>query len=146
MTITRTTAKRRYNLELDNNNHSVFNLNYHLIICVKYRRRVINDLIAVEIFEMFSRIGKSYHVTLSEGNHDVDHIHILMKAHPNSDLSRFIGAFKSASSRLIKKDHPEIRSKLWKEAFWSTSYCLLTVGGAPLSILKAYIESQGEHQ
>ena len=56
----------------------------------------------------------------------------------------FKNAYKSASSRIIKKEFPEIKKKLWKEYFWSRSYCLLTTGGAPIEIIKRYIESQGE--
>jgi len=59
-------------------------------------------------------------------------------------LSKFINAYKSASSRLIKRDFPLVRKKLWRENFWSQSYCLITVGGAPLEVLKAYIENQGK--
>ena len=79
-----------------------------------------------------------------EWNHDTGHVHILFKAHPNTELSKFINAYKSASSRLIKKNFPETRKKLWKEYFWSQSFCLLTTGGAPLEIIKKYIETQGE--
>ena len=53
-------------------------------------------------------------------------------------------AYESASSRLIKKDYPEIRKRLWKEYFWSQSYCLLTTGGAPIEVIRKYIETQGE--
>lgn len=62
----------------------------------------------------------------------------------NSELSKFINAYKSASSRLIKKEYPEIRQKLWKEMFWSQSFCLLSAGGAPIEIIRQYIETQGE--
>jgi putative transposase len=55
-----------------------------------------------------------------------------------------IRQFKSASSRLLKKEYPDIREKLWKEAFWSQSYCLMTAGGAPIEVIRQYIESQGE--
>jgi putative transposase len=67
-----------------------------------------------------------------------------MKAHPNSDISKFLNAYKSASSRLIKKEFPVIRQQLWKEYFWSRSYCLLTTGGAPIEVIRKYIESQGQ--
>lgn len=128
--------------ELDNNNHSVFLLTYHLIMVVKYRRKVIDDKIANRIKEIGEYIGKNYNVTFMEYNHDHDHIHILLKAHPNSALSKYINAFKSASSRLIKKEFPQVRNQLWKEYFWSQSFCLLTTGGAPLETIKKYIESQ----
>ena len=61
-----------------------------------------------------------------------------------SELSKFINAYKSASSRLIKKEYPEVRQKLWKETFWSQSFCLLSAGGAPIEVIRQYIETQGE--
>ena len=131
-------------MKLDNNNHSVFLLYYHLVLVVKYRRKVFTDKMSNYAKDIFVRIGKSYNITLEEWNHDVDHIHIMFKAHPNSELSKFINAYKSASSRLIKKDFPEVRQKLWKEMFWSKSFCLLTTGGAPINVIKKYIESQGK--
>lgn len=129
---------------LDTNQHSVFSLNYHLVLVVKYRRKVLNDNISNRAKEIFDYISTKYNITLLEWNHDKDHIHILFKAHPNSELSKFINAYKSVSSRLLKKEFPETRQYLWKDKFWSQSFCLISVGGAPLSILKRYIESQGE--
>ena len=63
---------------------------------------------------------------------------------PGYGISKFINAYKSASSRLLKKEFPKIRSKLWKEAFWSQSFCLMTAGEAPIEVIRQYIESQGE--
>lgn len=131
-------------MKLDNNNHSVFLLYYHLVLVTKYRRKVIDDNISNRLKEIFEKIQGNYNITLQEWNHDKDHIHILFKAHPNSELSKFINAYKSASSRLIKKEFPEIKQQLWKEYFWSRSYCLLTTGGAPIEVIKKYIKSQGK--
>ena len=130
--------------ELDNNQHSVFLLYYHLIMVVKYRRKVIDDGISERAKEIFGYIAPGYKIVLEEWNHDRDHVHVMFRAHPNTEISKFINAYKSASSRLIKKEHPEIRKKLWKEAFWSQSYCLLTTGGAPIEVIRKYIETQGE--
>lgn len=130
-------------MELDNNNHSVFLLYYHLVLVVKYRRKAVDDAISDYAKEMFERLGKSYNISLVEWNHDNDHVHILFKAHPNTELSKFINAYKSASSRLIKKEFPQVKKKLWKEFFWSRSFCLLTSGGSPIEIIKKYIENQG---
>ncbi|WAA12913.1 IS200/IS605 family transposase [Fervidibacillus halotolerans] len=130
-------------MELDNNNHSVFSLYYHLVLVVKYRRPVIDDTISDYAKDMFVRLGKNYNISLVEWNHDMDHVHILFKAHPNSELSKFINAYKSASYRLIKKHFPQVKRKLWKEYFWSRSFCLLTTGGAPIEVIKKYIENQG---
>jgi putative transposase len=131
-------------VELDTNNHSVFSLHYHLVLVVKYRRKVIDDDILNRLQEIFESIQPNYNITLQEWKHDKDHVHILMKAHPNSDISKFLNAYKSASSRLIKKEFPVIRQQLWKEYFWSRSYCLLTIGGAPIEVIRKYIESQGQ--
>ena len=131
-------------MNFDTNNHSVFNLNYHLVMVVKYRRKVINDTISNRLKEMFEYIGKSYHITIIEWNHDIDHVHVLFKACPNTEISKFMNAYKSASSRLIKIEFPEIKEKLWKEAFWSKSYCLITTGGVTIDVIKKYIETQGE--
>ena len=131
-------------MELDNNNHSVFLMYYHLVLVIKYRRKVIDDKISNRLKEIFVYIALNYHITLQEWNHDKDHVHILFKAQPNSELSKFINAYKSASSRLIKKEYSVIRKSLWKEYFWSRSFCLLTTGGAPIEIVRRYIESQGE--
>lgn len=131
---------------LDSYNHSVFLLYYHLVLVTKYRRKVIDNCISNRLREIFEYIQPKYHVTLQEWNHDEDHIHILFKAHPNTEISKFINAYKSASSRLIKKEYPKIKESLWNEYFWSRSYCLLTTGGAPIEIIKKYIESQGERR
>lgn len=133
-------------MKLDRNVHSVFLLNYHLVLVTKYRRQVFDDEISVRAKEIFEYIGANYHITLVEWNHDKDHVHILFRAHPNTQLSRFLNAYKSASSRLLKKEFPRIREKLWKETFWSQSFCLLTTGGAPVEVLRQYIESQGMNE
>ena len=131
-------------MELDGNNHSVFLMYYHLVLVIKYRRSVLDDSVSDRAKEIFEYIAPNYNITLMEWNHDLDHVHVLFKAHPNSGLSKFINAYKSASSRLLKKEFPAIRQKLWKESFWSRSYCLLTTGGAPIEVIRTYIESQGE--
>ena len=131
-------------MKLDSNAHSVFLLHYHLVLVVKYRRKVFDNSISKRAKEIFEYIAPNYNITLQEWNHDKDHVHILFKAHPKTEISKFINAYKSASSRLLKKEFPQIRKRLWKEKFWSQSFCLLTIGEAPIEIIKKYIESQGE--
>lgn len=129
---------------MDSNNHSVFMMYYHLVLVTKYRRNVIDDAVSNRLKEIFEYIAPDYNISLQEWNHDKDHVHISFKGHPNSELSRFINAYKSASSRLIKKENPQIKERLWKEYFWSRSFCLLTTGGAPIEVIWQHIESQGE--
>ena len=133
-----------YIKELDSNAHSVFLLHYHLVLVVKYRHNVFDDSISGRAKEIFEYIAPKYKITLLERHHDTDHVHVLFKAHPKTEISKFLNAYKSASSRLLKKEFPAIRQKLWKEYFWSQSFCLITAGGAPLTVLKQYIENQGE--
>lgn len=128
----------------DNNNHSVFSLNYHLILVIKYRRKVISKKIKKRLIEIFEYICDNYNISPIEINSDLDHLHILFKAHPNSELSKFINAYKSATSRLIKKEFPEIKEQLWADSFWSKSFFLATTGGVTLDTIKQYVETQGE--
>ena len=95
-------------MELRNNNHSVFAIHFHLILVVKYRKKVINDEISERLKEIFEYIQGNYNIALEEWNHDIDHVHILFRSHPNTTISKFINAYKSASSRLIKKGYPSI--------------------------------------
>ena len=131
-------------MKLDTNAHSVFSLQYHLILVVKHRRQVFTDDISNRAREIFEYISPNYKIELIEWNHDEDHVHILFKGQPKTEMSKFINAYKSASSRLLKKEYPTIREKLWEDMFWSRSFCLLSSGGAPIEIIRQYIENQGE--
>lgn len=135
--------KTSVTMKLDNNNHSVFLMYCHLVLVVKYRRDVFDDTVPDYAKNMFVKIGERYNISLDEWNHDKVHVHIPFKAHPNTELSKFINTYKSASSRLIKCDFPEIRKKRWKETFWSKSFCLLTTSGSPINVIKKYVENQG---
>ncbi|MEI3220311.1 MAG: IS200/IS605 family transposase [Lachnoclostridium sp.] len=106
--------------------------------------REIQDTVSDRAREIFSYIAPRYGIEEDEWNHDGNHIHVMFRAQPNSELSKFINAYKSASSRLLKKEFPEIRKKLWKETFWSQSFCMITAGGAPIEVIREYIETQGE--
>ena len=132
------------NVELRGNNHSVFSIHFRLILVVKYRKKVIDERISERLKEIFEYIQDNYNIVLEEWNHDIDHVHVLFRSEPNSNISKFINAYKSASSRLIKKEYPSIKSGLYKEAFWSQSFCLISTGGANIETIKKYIESQGE--
>lgn len=131
-------------MELDNNNHSVFKLYYHLILVVKYRRKVFNNEICEYAKERFIDVSDKYNIELESFNHDRDHIHVLFRAHPNTELSKFINAYKSSTSRMIKKNYLEVKSKLWGSSFWTKSYCLLTSGGISTEVIRKYIETQGK--
>lgn len=113
-------------MKLETNNHSVFSLNYHLVLVIKYRRKVINDENSDRLKAIFEYIQPEYNITLREWNHDYDHVHVLFTGHPDTELTKFLNAYKSAGSRLIKKEYPEIKTKLWNEYFRSRSFCLIS--------------------
>ena len=75
---------------LESNNHSVFSMHYHLVMVVKYRRKVINDDISKRLREIFEYIAPNYNISIEKWNHDIDHVHVLFKAEPNSELSKFL--------------------------------------------------------
>lgn len=81
---------------------------HHLILVVKYRRDVFGDTVSDRAREIFSYIATGYGIEVDEWNHDGDHIHVMFRAQPESERSKFINAYKSASSRLLKKEFPEI--------------------------------------
>lgn len=128
--------------KLDKTQHSVYKLTYHLVLVVKYRRKVINTAIYDRLITIFNNIGSKYNIEIIESNFESDHIHILFKSHPNVNLQKFVNSYKSASSRLIKKEYPEIKSKLWKSQFWKIGYFITTTGGANIETIKQYIENQ----
>ena len=79
-------------------------LHYHLIMCEKYRNKVIDDTISNRLKEIFVKIAPACNIALEEWNHDIDHVHILFRGQPNTEISKFINAYKSAGSRIIKKE------------------------------------------
>ena len=83
--------------ELQHNAHSVFSMYYHLVLVVKYRRKVIDDNVSVRLQEIFDKIAPKYGLSCEEWNHDADHVHIMFTGQPKSELSKFVNAYKSAS-------------------------------------------------
>jgi len=134
---------KRYSF--DKNAHSVYTLNYHLVQCIKYRKKVLdNDKIINELKERTKKIASTYEITIQSMETDQDHIHILFTAKPQTDLIKFINNWKSATSKALRNRFPEIKKKLWKGVFWSRSYCLITTGQTTLDQVKKYVENQGK--
>jgi putative transposase len=131
--------------KLDNGRHSVYSIQLHLIICVKYRKKVLTGAIPERLKEIVLEIGGKFSITILEQETDKDHIHILFSSKPSVTLSKFINSLKSVSSRLIRKEFPEVKNELWENAFWSPSYFLASVGEVSLDDLKEYVKSQGKH-
>jgi putative transposase len=133
-------------MEFNKNRHAVFKLQYHLIIVTKYRHPVINKEINNRLKEIAKRIfEEKWNCSILEIETEKDHIHIAFEANPQTQLSKLINNFKTVSSRLIRKEFKEhIQKYYWKNFFWSPSYCILSVGGAPIEIIKEYIKNQAK--
>jgi putative transposase len=124
--------------------HCVYNLNYHLVLVTKYRRKCINKDILLRLQEIIKDLCKKWDSELIEFNGEPDHIHLLLELNPKIPPSIFVNNIKTVTSRLIRRDFlPYLRKYYWKDpVFWSRSYCILTCGGAPLSVIKQYIDQQ----
>ena len=133
-------------MTLESNNHSVFLMKYQLVLTVKYRRKVINESVAKRLHEMFLYISPTYNITLNEWHAAEDHIHVAFNAEPNSEISKFINAFKSSSSRMVKKENPEIIDLLFEGTFWAQTFCLLTEGEIPPGVFNEYLNTQYERK
>jgi len=123
--------------------HAVYQLHYHLVLVTKYRHRCITAPMLIRLREIFNEQCANWSIELLEFNGEEDHVHLLLNAHPSLDLSKLINSMKTVSSRLLRKEFANHLSKYyWKPVFWTRAYCLLTCGGAPLDIIKKYIEKQ----
>ena len=132
-------------MELRTGRHCVFMLHAHLIFITKYREKVFNEESLSRLEAVFRDVGQQFEVELSEFNGDRDHVHLLINYPPKVQLSKLINSLKGVSSRRLKQEFSEIRNH-WvcrkSGSLWSPSYFAGSVGGAPLSVLKQYIEQQ----
>lgn len=124
--------------------HCVYNLQYHLVLVTKYRRKVINRPVLEKLKEHFKYLlNDRWESELLEFNGEPDHVHLLISLNPKVDPSKLVNNLKTVTSRIVRRDFPEQVGRFYKKpVFWSRSYCIITCGGAPLSVLKQYIESQ----
>lgn len=132
--------------KFDKNAHSVFALQYHFVQCIKYRRKVLDfPEIIEELKTRTHKIAESYGIEILCIETNLDHIHILFKAKPQTPIIKFVNNWKSATSKALRRMFADkIKDKLWKDVFWSGSYCLITTGQTTLEQVKEYIESQND--
>ena len=123
--------------------HCVFNLNIHLVFVTKYRRSVFTKAVLEDLKEIFASVCQDFEAELVEFDGEKDHVHLLINYPPKVSVSRLVNSLKGVPSRLIrKKRYACIQDKLWAGALWSPSYFAASCGGAPISIIKQYIEQQ----
>src|SRR5262249_14192013 len=109
----------------------------------KYRRGVFTKPILNDLQKIFASVCGDFEATLVEFDGEEDHVHLLVHYPPKIAISKLVNSLKGVSSHLIrKKEYPSIKKKLWGGALWSPSYFAGSCGGAPIEIIRQYIEQQ----
>ncbi|MHB1851145.1 MAG: IS200/IS605 family transposase [Acidimicrobiales bacterium] len=123
--------------------HCVFMLHAHLVFVTKYRHKVFSTRHLSRMQEVMEEVCADFGVQLAEFNGEADHVHLLVNFPPTVQLSKLVNSLKGVSSRLLRKEFPELEKHYWRSRrLWAGSYFAGSVGGAPLSVLCQYIESQ----
>ena len=123
--------------------HCVFLLHVHLVFVTRYRREVFTRQILEDLREIFSSVCLDFEAELIEFDGEDDHVHLLVNYPPKVAVSALVNSLKGVSSRMIRKKHyPSVRKNLWGDALWSPSYFAGSCGGAPIEVLRQYIEQQ----
>ena len=131
------------NNDIRHGRHCTFIMHVHLVFITKYRHEVFTKEILDDLRLIFSNICTDFESKLIEFDGEDDHVHLLINYPPKVSISKLANSLKGVSSRLIrKKNYPSIRKKLWGGALWSPSYFSSSCGGAPISIIRQYIEEQ----
>jgi putative transposase len=116
--------------------HCTFAMHVHLVFVTKYRKSVFTQKTILALKDIFHSLCAQFEAELIEFDGEVDHVHLLINYPPKIAISKLVNTLKGVSSRLLRKNHPEIASKYWKGMLWSPSYFAASCGGAPISIIK----------
>jgi putative transposase len=128
---------------LNKNRHSVYKLQFHLILVTKYRHPFINKKINIELKEIIKNLMKKWKLNLISIETEEDHLHILFEGNPQLQLSKFVGNLKTVTSRMIRNQNKEyLKQYYWENVMWEPSYFISSVGDTNLEIVKKYIEGQ----
>ncbi|MDM9653270.1 MAG: IS200/IS605 family transposase [Thiomonas sp. 20-64-5] len=123
--------------------HCVFLMHVHLVFVTKYRREVFTQAILDDLRVVFASVCADFGAELVEFDGEDDHVHLLVNYPPKVAISNLVNSLKGVSSRMIRrKNYPSIRKKLWGGALWSPSYFAGSCGGAPIEVIRQYIEQQ----
>ena len=132
--------------QLNKLRHCSYHLQFHLVLCTKYRRKCITNKMLERLKEIFQDTLEKWESELTEFSGEADHVHLLISVNPKCQPSKLVNNLKTVSSRLLRKDFNEHLAMVYcdKPVFWSRSYCILSSGGAPISVLKQYIQQQAK--
>jgi len=123
--------------------HCVFLMHVHLVFVTKYRRGVFTKEILDDLRGIFAAVCNDFEAELVEFDGQHDHVYLLVNYHPKVAVSRLVNSLKGVSSHMIRqKRYPGIRKKIWGGALWSPSYFAGSCAGAPIALIRQYIEQQ----
>ena len=131
--------------KLDKGCHSVYALQFHLVVCVKYRKKILTGYLGKRLKAIVKEISAKSGIEIIEQEMNMDHIHVLFSSRPSIALSRFINSLKSVVSRKLRKEFPMVmKEHLWGGKFWSPSYFLASTGQVTLEAIQHYVQTQKE--
>jgi len=119
-----------------------FNLHVHLVFVTKYRKKVFTQEILAAMQAIFADVCQDFESVLVEFDGEPDHVHLLIQYPPKVALSKLVNSLKGVSSRHLRRRFPELEKYYWRGKLWSPSYFAGSCGGAPIAIMRQYIESQ----
>ncbi|AFZ06966.1 transposase IS200-family protein [Oscillatoria nigro-viridis PCC 7112] len=122
------------------NKNVVYSCKYHIVWCPKYRRKVLVEGVDTRLKEILLEVATEFNSELIEMEVMSDHVHLLIECDPQFGIAKLIRYMKGRSSRYLRQEFPWLKSRL--PTLWTNSYFIATVGGAPISVIKQYIENQ----
>lgn len=122
--------------------HCVFAMHVHLVFVTRYRRQVFTGAVLDDARTIFASVCADFGGELVEMDGEDDHVHLLVTYPPKVSISKLVNSLKGVSSRRLRQNHPDLARRYWKGVLWSPSYFASSCGGAPISIIRQYIEQQ----
>lgn len=122
----------------------VYAMEYHIVWCVKYRRKILTPEVETELVSILHEYAKENGFTIVEANGDLDHIHLLIQASPTTYVPNIMRGMKGVSARMLFKKFPELKSRLWGGHMWNPSYFVATVSENTEEQIRTYIQEQKE--
>lgn len=132
----------RLSSDIRHGRHCTFLLQVHLVFVTKYRGKVFDRDAIQRLKIVFQKVCRDFQAELVELHGAAELVHLLINYPPKHSVSRLVNSLKGVSSRLLRRERPDIEKRYWKNVLWSPSYFAASCGGAPLHVLKQYVEQQ----
>ncbi|TPG70850.1 IS200/IS605 family transposase [Brevibacillus laterosporus] len=128
--------------EVKHGRGNVYSIQYHIVWCVKYRHKVLLGDVDTRLKEILNQLATDNDFTISEIESDCDHVHLMIDCSPQHSIPSIIKALKGVSARLLFKEFPQIKKKLWGGNLWNPSYFVATVSEHTEAQIRQYIQNQ----